>query len=490
MNASRFSVNLRQELLQAIVGKRLLCLGDVMLDRFVHGKVERISPEAPIPILSIEGERETPGGAANVARNAAALGVRTELLGIVGDDQDGERLSRLVEQNGISANLLIQSGRHTTVKTRYLSGGQQLLRADRENRAATDFVLAGRLLALAEARLANCDAVVLSDYGKGALSEELPQQVIVRAKAAGRFIAVDPRGSDWSRYQGADLVTPNRRELAEAAGHAIAGIESIEIAARGLLEQYMLGSILVTLSEQGMLLVTPQGTAHLPAVAREVADVTGAGDTVIATVAAAVAAGASVREAASLANAAAGIVVSKLGTAIALPREILAAGDWVGEHEKFLSLPQGLEQIRRWRVQGQRIGFTNGCFDILHPGHAGLLAFARAACDRLVVGLNDDASVRRLKGPGRPVQALASRASVLAAMAAVDLVLPFSEDTPLALIEAIRPDLLIKGADYREDQIVGADLVRSYGGQVRLAPLQPGHSTSATVRRIGLAAVS
>ena len=239
-----------------------------------------------------------------------------------------------------------------------------------------------------------------------------------------------------------------------------------------------------------MLLVTADETTHLPAMAREVADVTGAGDTVIAAVAAAVAAGASLHEAAGLANVAAGIVVSKLGTAIAQPGEIAAASDAHNERHKLVSLPHALERIRRWRLQGQRIGFTNGCFDLLHPGHAGLLAFARAACDRLVVGLNDDASVRRLKGPGRPVQGLASRAAVLGAMTGVDLVLTFSEDTPLPLIEAIRPDLLVKGADYTEQQVVGADFVRSYGGKVQLAPLQPGHSTSATVRRIALAAVS
>jgi D-beta-D-heptose 7-phosphate kinase/D-beta-D-heptose 1-phosphate adenosyltransferase len=478
-----------EELLAAISGKRLLCLGDVMLDRFVHGRVERISPEAPIPVLSIAGEWETPGGGANVARNAAALGAHAELVGVVGDDDAGERLTRLLAENGISADLLVQPGERTTVKTRFLSGGHQLLRVDRDSREI-DLATAMRLLALAEKSLGDVDAVVLSDYGKGVLSRELLEQVIARARAANRFIAVDPRGSDWSRYRGADLLTPNRRELAIAAGHALADRDAVAPAARRLREVHCLGALLVTLSEQGMLLVTADETMHLPAMAREVADVTGAGDTVIAAVAAAVAADASLHEAAGLANVAAGIVVSKLGTAIAQPGEIAAASDAHIERHKLVSLPHALERIRRWRLQGQRIGFTNGCFDLLHPGHAGLLAFARAACDRLVVGLNDDASVRRLKGPGRPVQGLASRAAVLGAMTGVDLVLTFSEDTPLPLIEAIRPDLLVKGADYTEQQVVGADFVRSYGGKVQLAPLQPGHSTSATVRRIALAAVS
>jgi D-beta-D-heptose 7-phosphate kinase/D-beta-D-heptose 1-phosphate adenosyltransferase len=460
-----------------------------MLDRFVHGRVERISPEAPIPVLSIEGEWETPGGAGNVARNAAALGTRAQLVGVVGEDKAGERLSRLLAENAVAGDLLVQPGQRTTVKTRYLSGGHQLLRADQDCREL-DPVTAARLLALAEKSLIDADAVLLSDYGKGVLSRDLPQQLIASAKAAKRFLAVDPRGSDWSHYRGADLVTPNRRELAMVVGQTLPDRDAIAVAARRLLDAHNFGAVLVTLSEQGMLLVTAHQTAHLPALAREVADVTGAGDAVIATVAAAVAAGASLHEAAALGNIAAGIVVGKLGTAVAEPGEIAVASEVHNEASKLLSLPQALERIRRWRLQGQRIGFTNGCFDLLHPGHAGLLAFARAACDKLVVGLNDDASVRRLKGPGRPVQELANRAAVLAAMTAVDLILPFSQDTPLAVIEAIRPDLLVKGADYTEEQVVGAEFVRSYGGEVLLAPLQPGHSTSATVRRIALAAVS
>ena len=311
----------------------------------------------------------------------------------------------------------------------------------------------------------------------------------MRAKGAGRYVAVDPRGADWSRYRGADLVTPNRRELAEAAGSKPADLDRIEAVARTLLNSHALGAILVTLSEQGMLIVRPGDARHIPASAREVFDVSGAGDTVIAVTAAAIAAGASLERAAALANIAAGIVVGKLGTAVALPREILAALEGGGPADKFLPLEPALEQISRWRLKGLRIGFTNGCFDLLHPGHADLLGFARAGCDRLVVGLNDDASVRRLKGPSRPVQPLASRAALLSALAAVDMIVPFADDTPLALIEAIRPDLLVKGADYREDQVVGADLVRGYGGEVRLAPLRPGHSTTATLARIGAPAL-
>ncbi|MDF2780324.1 MAG: bifunctional heptose 7-phosphate kinase/heptose 1-phosphate adenyltransferase [Geminicoccaceae bacterium] len=472
-------------ILAAIPGTRLLCFGDVMLDRFLHGRVERVSPEAPIPVLAIEGEAEMPGGAGNVARNAAALGAGVELIGLRGEDEAGERLARLA---GPGSQLLIEAQRRTTVKTRYLSGGHQLLRADSESLAPPKPETVSRLLARFDAALPRADAVVLSDYGKGALSGALAAEAVGRAKAAGRLVAVDPRGPDWSRYRGADLITPNRRELGEASGAKLVGLESIEAAARALLKAHGLGAVLVTLSEQGMLVVEAGRSTHVPAAAREVFDVSGAGDTVIAVAAAAMAAGASLSDAARLANLAAGLVVAKLATAVARPREILAALGAVGAEGKCMPLEEAVEQIRRWRLGGLRIGFTNGCFDLLHPGHASLLAFARAACDRLVVGLNDDASVRRLKGAGRPVQPMASRAAVLGALAAVDLVVPFAEDTPLALIQAIRPDLLVKGADYREDEVVGAELVRGYGGEVRLAPLSPGHSTTATIARLGAAA--
>ena len=311
-----------EELLRAMAGTRLLCVGDLMLDRFVQGRVERISPEAPIPVLSIEGEWEAPGGAGNVARNAAALGVRAKLLGVVGEDEAGARLSRLLAENGIAAELLVQPGQRTTVKTRYVSGAHQLLRADQDCREV-DSATAGRLLALAEKSLSGADAVLLSDYGKGVLSRDLPQHLIASCKAAKRFIAVDPRGSDWSRYCGADLVTPNRRELVMAAGQPLPSRDAIAVAARGLLERHNLGAVLVTLSEQGMLLVTSGDTTQLPAMAREVADVTGAGDTVIATLALALSAGATLTEAAVLANHAAGIVVGKLGTATASAAELL-----------------------------------------------------------------------------------------------------------------------------------------------------------------------
>jgi D-beta-D-heptose 7-phosphate kinase/D-beta-D-heptose 1-phosphate adenosyltransferase len=472
-------------ILAAIPGTRLLCFGDVMLDRFVHGRVERVSPEAPIPVLAIEGAAEMPGGAGNVARNAAALGAGVELIGLRGEDEAGERLARLT---GAGSQLLIEAQRRTTVKTRYLSGGHQLLRADSESLAPPKPETVSRLLARFDAALPRADTVVLSDYGKGALSGALAAEAVGRAKAAGRLVAVDPRGPDWSRYRGADLITPNRRELAEASGAKLVGLESIEAAARALLKAHGLGAVLVTLSEQGMLIVEAGRSTHVPAAAREVFDVSGAGDTVIAVVAAATAAGASLSDAARLANLAAGLVVAKLGTAVARPREILAALGAVAAEGKCMPLEEAVEQIRRWRFGGLRIGFTNGCFDLLHPGHASLLAFARAGCDRLVVGLNDDASVRRLKGAGRPVQPMASRAAVLGALAAVDLVVPFAEDTPLALIQAIRPDLLVKGADYREEEVVGAELVRGYGGEVRLAPLSPGHSTTATIARLGAAA--
>jgi D-beta-D-heptose 7-phosphate kinase / D-beta-D-heptose 1-phosphate adenosyltransferase len=474
------------DLLRAIPGARLLCLGDVMLDRFIHGRVERVSPEAPIPVLAVEGEAEMAGGAGNVARNAAALGAGVELIGVRGRDGAGERLARLA---GPGAQLVAEEGRRTTVKTRYLAAGHQLLRADEESASAVTPAAAVQLLARVDAALPRADAVVLSDYGKGVLSGSLAADAIGRAKSAGRFIAVDPRGADWSRYRGADLITPNRRELSEAAGAGLSRLEEIEAAALRLLHAHGLGAVLVTLSEQGMLLVEPGGARHIAAAAREVFDVSGAGDTVVATLALAHAAGRPLEEAMRLANAAAGIVVGKLGTATVSAEELAhalhAAGEAAANGEALLDRDAAARLVGEWRAHGLRIGFTNGCFDVLHAGHVALLSAARRRCDRLVVGLNTDESVARLKGPSRPVNPLGDRAAVLAALAAVDAVVPFAEDTPLELIRALRPDVLVKGADYTIDRVVGADIVQAAGGEVVLVELLPGRSTTSILARGG-----
>ena len=464
----------------------VLVIGDVMLDRYAYGEVTRISPEAPVPILTVERETAMPGGAGNVVRNLTALNCAVAFIGVVGDDQAGSDLTGLVGgQPGVEPWLLVQSGRATTVKTRYIANGQHVLRADNEDARPIPDKLAERLLRIARDGMAATSITVLSDYKKGMLVGPVARQLIDAAHNAGRRVIVDPKGPDYSRYAGADIITPNRRELSEATGMPVDSEAAIVDAAAALRRAYRFGAVLVTRSEDGMTLLDQAGTHHFPAEAKEVFDVSGAGDTVVATLAAGLAGGLALPVAARLANVAAGVVVGKIGTAIAREAELLAAiSPQGGALRKVVTRETAAEQVERWRRKNYRTGFTNGCFDLLHPGHVHLLEEARGACDRLVVGLNSDASVRRLKGPARPVQPEAARAAVLASLAAVDLVCVFDEDTPLELLKAIRPELLVKGADYAIQDVVGADLVAGWGGKVMLAQLLAGHSTTATVARL------
>lgn len=476
-------------LVQSLKAARVAVAGDVMLDIYVAGSVERISPEAPIPVLRVERESAMPGGAGNVARNVAALGASARLIGVVGDDDAGRRLGQLIAaETGLTNDLIAERARPTAIKTRYVGGAQQILRADRETVAPLAAAPRARLVAAVEAALADCRVLALSDYGKGALADGVAAELIARAKAAKRPVVVDPKGRDWTPYAGADVVTPNRRELAEAAGEALIDDHAIAAAAKALMARHRLGAVLATLGPEGMLLARQDGAVErFRAEAREVFDVSGAGDTVVAALAALLATGASLSDAALIANVAAGIVVGKAGTATAAADEVAMAlhrQDLMDADAKVMTRAQVLARVSAWRASRLRIGFTNGCFDLLHPGHVSLLAQARAACDKLVVGLNSDASVARLKGEGRPVQAETARAAVLASLAAVDAVVVFAEDTPINLIEALRPDLLVKGADYAKAQVVGADRVESWGGKVLLAELAPGHSTTATIKKM------
>jgi D-beta-D-heptose 7-phosphate kinase/D-beta-D-heptose 1-phosphate adenosyltransferase len=468
---------------------RALCVGDVMLDRFVYGHVDRISPEAPIPVLRIERETAMLGGAGNVVRNLVGLKAHVEFISVVGNDLAGREVTTLVGQlEGVEPHLLVQTKRPTTIKSRFVAGSQQLLRADAETIELVAETTEDDIIRLAEAALGECKVVIISDYAKGVLSARTVEQIIAAARAAGRPAVVDPKGADYKRYAGATVMTPNRRELAEASGLPTGSDDEVARAARRLIADFSLEAVLCTRGAEGMSLVAKDGTVHvIPARAREVFDVSGAGDTVVATLAAALAAGLDLAAAATLANAAAGIVVAKVGTAVAYADELVHAlrhEDLAAEERKIVSLAEALDMAARWRRQGFKVGFTNGVFDLLHPGHVSLMRQARAACDRLIVGLNSDASVKRLKGPERPVQPEAARAAVLASLADVDLVVSFGADTPLKLIEALRPDVLVKGADYAIDQVVGAEQVRSWGGRVVLADITKGHSTSATIKRI------
>jgi D-beta-D-heptose 7-phosphate kinase / D-beta-D-heptose 1-phosphate adenosyltransferase len=463
-----------------------LVVGDVMLDRYVYGDVERISPEAPVPILAVDREVAMPGGAGNVVRNLTALGAAVAFISVVGDDAAGSDLTGLIGgQPNVEPWLLVQGGRITTLKTRYLSAGQQLLRADREQTSPVHPKLAERLVRIARDAMAATSVTVLSDYQKGVMTGEVPAQLIAAAREAGRPVIVDPKGPDYSRYAGADIIMPNRTDLAEATGMRVDSEAAVVAAATALRQRHGFGAVVVTRGNDGMTLLDGAGAWHYPAEAAEVYDVAGAGDTAVATLAAAVAARLDLPVAVRLANIAAGIVVGKVGTAVAREADLLAAlSPQGGAFRKIVSREAAVENVERWRHKGWRVGFTNGCFDLLHPGHLHLLEEAREACDRLVVGLNSDASVRRLKGPDRPVQPEAARAAVLASLASVDLVTVFDEDTPEALIGALQPDLLVKGANYTPDEVVGTEMVRGWGGRVMLAGLVPGHSTNATVERI------
>lgn len=474
----------------------ILCLGDVILDRFAYCRSERISPEAPVPVLLLEETRAMLGGAGNVARNIAALGGRAILIGLVGHDGAGEEIRRLMRENpGIVERPIASACRKTICKTRYLAGNQQILRVDEEETGALMPEEEAALIAAAGHALTEADAVILSDYGKGVLDTRVAAAVIAAARARGTAVFVDPKNDDFRAYRGATCITPNLKELAHAARLPVACDDEIVAAARHVLGEAEAGAILVTRSEKGMALVEASGAVHIEAArAREVFDVSGAGDTVIAVLALAHAAGQPLPQAMRLANTAAGIVVSKLGTAtVELDELVLELSrdvrDKAWHQAKFYTPADAEVLVRRWKNRGLKVGFTNGCFDIVHAGHVALLATARAECDRLIVALNDDPGVRRLKGPHRPVNALPDRSAVIAAIESVDAVISFDEETPIELIRRLRPDVLIKGGDYTIEGVVGAPEVEAAGGRVVLVDLVEGRSTTGLIDAIRTAPV-
>lgn len=469
---------------------RILILGDVMLDRYVFGAVERISYEAPIPILTVQREEAMLGGAGNVARNVAALKGQAILIGMIGQDAAGAEIQHAVAQEGIQARLIVSFARKTTVKTRYIAAGQQLLRSDYERVEAATAAEEDQLLAELEAALKDIDIVILSDYAKGVLTDRVIAQAIAAAKRAGKPVIVDPKGRDFNRYSGADFIKPNRGELAQAAAHQPQDEADLTALCRKVLADADIGAMLLTRAGEGMTLIEKgQAPLHLPAEAQEIFDVSGAGDTVIASFSLALVVGASSSAAARLASISAGLVVSKVGTAVVHREDLQLALnrlERVNAEVKLASLAQAQDQVARWHAEGLKVGFANGCFDLIHLGHISLIDQARAACDRLIVAINSDDSVRRLKGAGRPIQTEQTRARVLASFSAIDLVVVFTEDTPVATLEVLRPDLLVKGADYSERDVVGGDLVKSWGGKILLANLVPGHSTTATLAKLSV----
>lgn len=476
------------DLVERLGEANVTCIGDLMLDRFIYGDVERVSPEAPVPVLRVARETEMLGGAGNVARNLAALKTHSALAAVVGDDEAGHRTASLLRELAhCRPCLVVEPGRGTTIKTRCIGANQQILRVDREQCDAIAEETAEALLANLKEALTPARACILSDYGKGVLTAELTRAVIKLAQRNGCRVVIDPKGTDYERYRGADVITPNRDELTQATGMPARQEADLVQAARALRERYAIGVVVVTRSEEGLSVIEADAVHHLAAESQEVYDVSGAGDTVVATLSAALAVGAPIALAAQLANVAAGIAVRKLGTAATEARELLAAlrqQQLLDIEGKVVDWEQARRITQAWQANGMTVGFTNGCFDLVHPGHVALLERARKRCDQLIVGLNGDASVKRLKGEQRPLQNEAARATVLASMSSVDLVVAFSEDTPLGLLGTLRPDVLFKGADYALDEVVGAELVRGYGGRVELIEIVPEQSTTRIVDRL------
>lgn len=476
-------------LLEKLKGHRVLCLGDVMLDSFVYGQVDRVSPEAPIPVLRTTRESTSLGGSGNVVRNIASLGGQVDMILVIGSDQAGYSLSEhIAEMPEVASFIITDNDRPTTIKTRYVANGQQLLRADNETTAPISDQVEEQIIIRVKKALDDCDIVVLSDYAKGILTDKILREIITMCRDKNKPVLIDPKGRDFSRYNGASLLTPNRKELHEATGMQIISVEDAEKAARKLIADHNLDGVLAKLGGDGVCLVLKDKDAeHYHATAHEVFDVSGAGDTVVATMALALAGGITPGDAAALANIAGTTVVGKIGTAAVtldeLAHKIIHGQSGQGE-SKVLSLSAATECAERWRKQGLQVGFTNGCFDLLHPGHLSLIHQARQACDKLIIGMNSDSSIKRLKGESRPIQDEDARGIVLASLGDVDGVVAFEEDTPMNLIEAIRPDLLVKGADYTVETVVGADLVESWGGKVLLANLIDGQSTTSTIAKL------
>jgi len=467
----------------------VLVVGDFILDRFVHGVIERISPEAPIPVLHGRGETSTLGGAGNVVSNIVSLGGTALPIAAIGNDAAGRSIVAMLENQGVDVSgITADPARMTSSKSRFSALNQQVLRFDEEEIRPLSADERRSIVDHFRKSLALADIVVLSDYGKGMLIDGVAADLIALCGLAGKRVIVDPKGRDYSHYAGATVVSPNRKELGEAVGRAVASDEEVVAAARQLIGAYGFDFVLATRSEKGMSVVSGHDARHIATQAREVFDVSGAGDTVVASFALSLAAGLDRHAAATVANTAAGVVVGKRGTARVSSEELVAAlfrSGATSHSERSVVDIETAEQIAAaWRREGLSIAFTNGCFDILHTGHVSLIQQARANADRLILGLNSDASVRRLKGEGRPVNNAHDRAFILSALAAVDLVVVFEEDTPLVLIERLNPDVLVKGADYTIDTVVGADIVRAAGGRVVLAKLVEGKSTTGLIGRM------
>lgn len=467
---------------------RILVIGDLMIDEYVWGAVDRISPEAPVPVVSVTRETDTLGGAGNVVNNLVALGAQASVAGVVGTGANGRRVRDMFTALGVDTSGIVdEPGRPTTRKTRVMAGSQHVLRVDRETKRPIAVDTVRRLSETCLRLMENADAVLVSDYAKGLLSPEFLGRIIAAARSLGRPVLVDPKGLDFSRYRGATLMTPNQKEASLASGIAIGDAESLSAAARRLMDATDMDHLLVTRGSEGMVLFGKDTPPRIiPAEARQVYDVSGAGDTVLSVLGLGIASGLSLADAAALANTAAGIVVGKMGTATVSQMELAAAlkrfpGDLSPKYVSLTELVQAVDGIRQ---RGGRVVLTNGCFDLLHAGHIRLFQESRKLGDALVVAIDDDDSVRRLKGHGRPVLGAEERARVLSALDSVDYVLVFATEELPAILETLRPDILAKGGDYAPDQVRGHELLAAWGGRVALIPVTGDTSIGGIVNAI------
>lgn len=479
--------------LEKFTQSRIVVVGDLMLDRYLWGDVERISPEAPVPVFHVKKLSEIPGGAGNVVSNLTGLGCSVIVIGVCGNDATGERLNGLLQNARVETHILSESDRPTVTKTRVVCHGQQLLRLDEEEIGPVGSKMKRDVIDIVESSVRKCNAIILSDYGKGLLqSEEVSQGIINLAKESNIPVIIDPKGRDWERYRGATCVTPNVKELELVHGDTVAIKEQLVQAMRCVLGKYNLEWLVVTRGPLGMCLMDRNAEPiFIPTLARQVYDVSGAGDTVVATLAAGVGSGYTFPDSAKVANLAAGIVVGKAGTQPINMFELKISLQTTGVEsttsdyvQKIASRPAATIQVDGWKASRQKIVFTNGCFDLLHPGHIHLLNQAKHLGDHLVVAINSDASVRRLKGPGRPILAERDRACLLASLDSVDLVMVFESDTPEELLKALKPDILVKGSDHKLEEVVGRAIVESYGGTVQFIPVLTGYSTTTIAHKV------
>ncbi|MEM6780339.1 MAG: D-glycero-beta-D-manno-heptose-7-phosphate kinase [Pseudomonadota bacterium] len=479
------------DIIEEIKNTRVLVVGDVMLDQFVYGDAERISPESPVPVLRIKDKKEMLGGAGNVASNLAGLQADCKFISVVGDDENGSKIRNIIQSLGFDdSGLVTDASRPTTVKTRYIAQGQQLLRTDSEKTDSISDDVAKKLQDKVATMIKDVQAVIISDYNKGVLCRELIAAVIAQAGQHDIPVLVDPKRDDFSIYAGADIVTPNKKELSDSVeGMSVDNDEHVTEAARALIEKSDIKIIIATRSNEGMSIVqADQEPIHMKANVREVYDVSGAGDTVIAVLAAAMGAGAQLKVAATMANMAGGIVVGKTGTSPIMIDDF-AAQMWPKNQAPVLDWEDAREQIESWQAQGLSVGFTNGCFDIVHYGHVNYLNEAKQKCDRLILGLNSDQSVKILKGANRPINDEKARATVMGAMGSIDMVVLFGaenddqDNTPCAVVDALRPDKFFKGGDYTIDQLPEAKVVQGYGGEVDIMPVYEGYSTTSIINK-------